>query len=111
MHRQNHPYFRGLRNRNYHNLQISICLFKNMPLSDTWEGVILIVDIVMFAIAIISIIAMSLCFYRAGFFFGNGSVIYAQNQLMYAGACIATLSVSMTWIFVRFFRNWGKIKL
>ncbi|MCD6541703.1 MAG: hypothetical protein J7K38_00020 [Thermoplasmata archaeon] len=79
-----------------------------MPLRDTREGIILIVDIIMFVIAVISIILMSLNFYRAGFYFGNGSVGFAQTYLMYAGACIAPLSASMTWIFVRFFKNWNK---
>lgn len=79
-----------------------------MPSMERREEILLMVDIIMFIIAIVSIILMALNFYRSGFFFGGGNAGYAQTYLMYGGASIATLSVSMTWIFVRFFRNWSK---
>ena len=70
--------------------------------------ILLSIDIIMFIIAIISIVFTALNFYNAGYCFGGGNPAESQNYLMYAGASIAFLAVSMMWIFVRFFRNWGK---
>ena len=72
------------------------------------DRIILSVDIIMFIIAIISMVFLAINFYNAGYSFGGGDSLKAQHHLIYAGTSIAFLAVSMTWIFVRFFRNWGK---
>ena len=69
------------------------------------DRIILSVDIIMFIIAIISMVFMDINFYNAGSCFEND---LKARYFMYAGASIAFLAVSMTWIFIRFFRNWGK---
>jgi len=70
--------------------------------------ILLSVDIIMFIIAIISMVFTALNFYNAGYSFGGGDPAKSQQYLLYAGGSIAFLAVSMTWIFIRFFRNWGK---
>ncbi|HEX17398.1 MAG TPA: hypothetical protein ENG60_03200 [Thermoplasmatales archaeon] len=79
-----------------------------MPPTVTRERLILIIDIIMFIIAIISMVLTALNFYMAGYASGGGDYIGAQNHLMHACASTAFLAVSMMWIFVRFSRNWGK---
>lgn len=75
---------------------------------DAKNRMMLSIDIIMFIIAIISMVFIAINFYNAGYSFGGGDSLKAQHHLIYAGASIAFLAVSMTWIFIRFFRNWGK---
>lgn len=80
------------------------------PISDleTKGRIVLSIDIIMFIIAVISMVFIAINFYNAGYYFGGGDSLRSQSYLLYAGASIAFLSVAMMWIFVRFFRNWGK---
>lgn len=69
------------------------------------ERVTFYIDIIMFVVVVISLVFLVLHSYNAGLSTGEGTYINAQQEMMYMAACVAFLTASMTWIFVRFFRR------
>ncbi len=71
----------------------------------TWERLMLYIDIIMFFVAVVSLISLVLNIYDAGYNFGGGDTAHAQKAMFYVAGSVAFLTFSMAWIFVRFFRN------
>ncbi|KAA0008020.1 MAG: hypothetical protein J7L32_04655 [Thermoplasmata archaeon] len=70
---------------------------------NTKERLMFFIDLMMFFIVAISMFFLVLNAYNAGKFFGSGSMGYAQQSLFYMAGSLVFVTVSMMWIFVRFF--------
>ncbi|HID24983.1 MAG TPA: hypothetical protein EYP23_00740 [Thermoplasmata archaeon] len=72
---------------------------------NTKERLMFFMDLMMFFIVAVSMFFLVLNAYNAGRFFGIGSMGCAQQSLFYVAGSTVFLSVSMTWIFIRFFKR------
>ncbi|HEC87644.1 MAG TPA: hypothetical protein ENI49_07280 [Thermoplasmatales archaeon] len=69
------------------------------------ERIAFYIDLVMFIVVAASVVSLAIHSYISGMYAVQGSSINATNEMMYVAASVAFLAVSMTWIFIRYFKN------